>query len=77
MAAGDEMNGRVGEGGEPGLRDPGTRAPGAPQKASRTELFWDIPMSIPLPIEVQRDLDSAHRPFPFLDTTLADLGIQE
>ncbi|XP_037550419.1 uncharacterized protein si:ch211-196f5.2 [Nematolebias whitei] len=32
-------------------------------------------MSVTLPIEVQAG--SAHRPFPFLDTTLADLGIQE
>uniref|UniRef100_A0A3P9CL77 Si:ch211-196f5.2 n=1 Tax=Maylandia zebra TaxID=106582 RepID=A0A3P9CL77_9CICH len=35
----------------------------------------DIPMSVTLPIEVQADL--ANQPFPFLDTTLADLGIQE
>ncbi|XP_037829215.1 uncharacterized protein si:ch211-196f5.2 [Kryptolebias marmoratus] len=32
-------------------------------------------MSVTLPIEVQAD--PAHQPFPFLDTTLADLGIQE
>ncbi|KAG7216785.1 hypothetical protein INR49_021183 [Caranx melampygus] len=32
-------------------------------------------MSVTLPIQVQTDL--AHQPFPFLDTTLADLGIQE
>ncbi|XP_060920185.1 uncharacterized protein si:ch211-196f5.2 isoform X1 [Labrus mixtus] len=41
----------------------------------RVELEWDIPMSLTLPIEVQPD--PAHQPFPFLDTTLADLGIQE
>ncbi|KAL1006375.1 hypothetical protein UPYG_G00071540 [Umbra pygmaea] len=39
----------------------------------RAELDWDLPMSFPLPIEVI----SADQPFPFLDTTLADLGIQE
>lgn len=39
----------------------------------RTELEWDVPMSVPLPIEVI----SADQPFPFLDTTLADLGIEE
>ncbi|XP_034145369.1 uncharacterized protein si:ch211-196f5.2 [Esox lucius] len=39
----------------------------------RAELQWDIPMSVPLPIEVI----SADQPFPFLDTTLADLGIEE
>ncbi|CAJ1082426.1 uncharacterized protein si:ch211-196f5.2 [Xyrichtys novacula] len=41
----------------------------------RVELELEIPMSVTLPIEVQPDL--AHQPFPFLDTTLADLGIQE
>lgn len=41
----------------------------------RVELEWEIPMSVTLPIQVQPD--PAHQPFPFLDTTLADLGIQE
>uniref|UniRef100_A0A3P9PVV5 Si:ch211-196f5.2 n=1 Tax=Poecilia reticulata TaxID=8081 RepID=A0A3P9PVV5_POERE len=35
----------------------------------------DIPMSVALPIELQ--VDGSHQSFPFLDTTLADLGIQE
>uniref|UniRef100_A0A3B4UZZ0 Si:ch211-196f5.2 n=1 Tax=Seriola dumerili TaxID=41447 RepID=A0A3B4UZZ0_SERDU len=39
------------------------------------ELECEIPMSVTLPIQVQPDL--THQPFPFLDTTLADLGIQE
>ncbi|XP_056155181.1 uncharacterized protein si:ch211-196f5.2 [Lampris incognitus] len=41
----------------------------------RAKLEWEIPMSVTLPIEVQPD--PAQQPFPFLDTTLADLGIQE
>ncbi|KAM9332607.1 meiotic recombination protein REC8 homolog [Pholidichthys leucotaenia] len=41
----------------------------------RVEVERDIPMSVSLPIQVEPD--PAHRPFPFLDTTLADLGIQE
>ncbi|XP_038549380.1 uncharacterized protein si:ch211-196f5.2 [Micropterus salmoides] len=41
----------------------------------RVELEWEIPMSVTLPIQTQPD--PAHQPFPFLDTTLADLGIQE
>uniref|UniRef100_A0A3Q0R069 Si:ch211-196f5.2 n=1 Tax=Amphilophus citrinellus TaxID=61819 RepID=A0A3Q0R069_AMPCI len=41
----------------------------------RVEVERDIPMSVTLPIEVQPD--PANQPFPFLDTTLADLGIQE
>ena len=41
----------------------------------RVEVERDIPMSLTLPIEVQPD--AAHQPFPYLDTTLADLGIQE
>ncbi|KAL6098019.1 uncharacterized protein ACO6RY_13418 [Pungitius sinensis] len=32
-------------------------------------------MSVTLPVQVEPD--PAHQPFPFLDTTLADLGIQE
>lgn len=47
----------------------------SPGPTVRVELEWEIPMSVTLPIEVQ--LDPAHQPFPFLDTTLADLGIQE
>ncbi|CAL8398316.1 unnamed protein product [Arctogadus glacialis] len=73
MAAGDENNGPV----EAGERVGGGDAPMPSSKGSRSELLWDIPMSVSLPIEVQRDLDAAHQPFPFLDTTLADLGIQE
>ncbi|XP_034036785.1 uncharacterized protein si:ch211-196f5.2 [Thalassophryne amazonica] len=41
----------------------------------RALLEWEIPMSVTLPLQVQPDL--AHQPFPFLDTTLADLGIKE
>ncbi|XP_071384438.1 uncharacterized protein [Centroberyx affinis] len=41
----------------------------------RAEVEWEIPMSVTLPIQLQPD--PAHQPFPFLDTTLADLGIQE
>ncbi|TKS87974.1 hypothetical protein D9C73_022098 [Collichthys lucidus] len=41
----------------------------------RVELEWEIPMSVMLPIQVQTD--PVHQPFPFLDTTLADLGIEE
>uniref|UniRef100_UPI0037E84D84 uncharacterized protein n=1 Tax=Semicossyphus pulcher TaxID=241346 RepID=UPI0037E84D84 len=47
----------------------------SPGPMVRVELEWEIPMSVTLPIEVQPD--PAHQPFPFLDTTLADLGIQE
>ncbi|CAL8293108.1 unnamed protein product [Lota lota] len=72
MAAGDKTNGPVEEG-----EKMGGDSPMPSGKGSRSELLWDIPMSVPLPIEVQRDLDAAHQSFPFLDTTLADLGIQE
>nr|XP_015810450.2 uncharacterized protein si:ch211-196f5.2 isoform X1 [Nothobranchius furzeri] len=41
----------------------------------RVEVEQEVPMSVALPIEVQPD--PALQPFPFLDTTLADLGIQE
>uniref|UniRef100_A0A3Q3NIJ4 Si:ch211-196f5.2 n=1 Tax=Mastacembelus armatus TaxID=205130 RepID=A0A3Q3NIJ4_9TELE len=41
----------------------------------RVELERDIPMLVTVPIKVQPD--PTHQPFPFLDTTLADLGIQE
>lgn len=50
-------------------------SPGLESKMERAELEWEIPMSVTLPIEVQPD--PAHQPFPFLDTTLADLGIEE
>ncbi|XP_049422042.1 uncharacterized protein si:ch211-196f5.2 [Epinephelus fuscoguttatus] len=53
----------------------GRESPGTRSKLVRVELEWDIPMSVTLPIQVQPD--PAHQPFPFLDTTLADLGIQE
>lgn len=51
--------------------------PGGPADGMtvRVELEWEIPMSVTLPIQTQPD--PAHQPFPFLDTTLADLGIQE
>lgn len=41
----------------------------------RVELEWDIPMSVRLPVQVHPD--PADQPFPFLETTLADLGIKE
>lgn len=44
-------------------------------KMVRVEVDWDIPMSVPVPIQVQPDAANQH--FPFLDTTLADLGIEE
>uniref|UniRef100_A0A671VJY8 Si:ch211-196f5.2 n=1 Tax=Sparus aurata TaxID=8175 RepID=A0A671VJY8_SPAAU len=53
----------------------GRDSPGLRGKIVRVELEWEIPMSVTLPVEVQPD--PAHQPFPFLDTTLADLGIQE
>lgn len=53
----------------------GRDSPGLCGKIVRVELEWEIPMSVTLPVEVQPD--PAHQPFPFLDTTLADLGIQE
>lgn len=80
--AADEVNGSLEEG-EVGLEqnDGGpdclTRqdSRGPCGKMVRVELEWDIPMSVALPVQVEPD--SAHQPFPFLDTTLADLGIQE
>uniref|UniRef100_A0A8C5N6I5 Si:ch211-196f5.2 n=1 Tax=Gouania willdenowi TaxID=441366 RepID=A0A8C5N6I5_GOUWI len=48
-------------------------APGG--KLIRVELEWDVPMEVKLPLEVKPD--PAHQPFPFLDTTLSDLGIEE
>lgn len=53
----------------------GRDSPGAREPMVRVELEWDIPMAVALPIQVQPD--AAHQPFPFLDTTLADLGIKE
>lgn len=53
----------------------GRDSPGPHGETVRVKLEWDIPMSVTLPIQVQPD--PAHQPFPFLDTTLADLGIQE
>lgn len=44
-----------------------------PDSVARALLEWAVPMSVSLPIEVL----SADQPFPFLDTTLADLGIPE
>uniref|UniRef100_A0A3P8RS77 Si:ch211-196f5.2 n=1 Tax=Amphiprion percula TaxID=161767 RepID=A0A3P8RS77_AMPPE len=45
------------------------------RRVADIQLEWDIPMAVTLPIQVQPD--PAYQPFPFLDTTLADLGIQE
>ncbi|KAI7792857.1 uncharacterized protein si:ch211-196f5.2 [Triplophysa rosa] len=45
----------------------------ANDKMVRAELEWSVPMCVPLPIEVLNH-DQA---FPFLNTTLADLGIEE
>ncbi|XP_056221037.1 uncharacterized protein si:ch211-196f5.2 [Seriola aureovittata] len=53
----------------------GRESPGPHSKKVCVELECEIPMSVTLPIQVQPDL--THQPFPFLDTTLADLGIQE
>lgn len=50
-------------------------SPGPRGTMVRVELEWEIPMSVMLPIQVQTD--PVHQPFPFLDTTLADLGIEE
>lgn len=44
-------------------------------KMVRVELEWDIPMSVTLPVQVHPD--PVDQPFPFLETTLADLGIKE
>ncbi|XP_053716064.1 uncharacterized protein si:ch211-196f5.2 [Synchiropus splendidus] len=48
---------------------------GEETEVQRAELDWEIPMLVLLPIQVEAD--TTHQPFPFLDTTLADLGIQE
>lgn len=42
-------------------------------KMERAELDWTVPMCVHLPIEVL----SPDQAFPFLNTTLADLGIEE
>lgn len=70
----------MGEEEEAGLKradDGGDRPAGgdSPGKIVRAELEWDIPMLVTLPVQVRPD--AAHQPFPFLDTKLADLGIQE
>ncbi|XP_055037948.2 uncharacterized protein [Misgurnus anguillicaudatus] len=39
----------------------------------RAEMEWIVPMCVPLPIEVL----SLEQAFPFLNATLADLGIEE
>lgn len=44
-------------------------------KMVRVELEWEIPMSVALPVQVHPD--PADQRFPFLETTLADLGIKE
>ncbi|KAF7667325.1 hypothetical protein LDENG_00067560 [Lucifuga dentata] len=77
MAA-DETNGLLEEGerANRGLGSPAGRdSPRPSGKLQRAEVEWEIPMSVTLPIQVHSD--PAHQPFPFLDTTLADLGIQE
>uniref|UniRef100_A0A669AVX7 Si:ch211-196f5.2 n=1 Tax=Oreochromis niloticus TaxID=8128 RepID=A0A669AVX7_ORENI len=51
------------------------KLPGSHNKILRVRLEQDIPMSVTLPIEVQPNL--ANQPFPFLDTTLADLEVKE
>jgi len=53
----------------------GRECPGPRGKTVRVELEWNIPMVVTLPLQMEPD--PAHQPFPFLDTTLADLGIQE
>lgn len=56
-------------------RPAGEDPPEAPVRMVRVELEWDVPMSVTLPVQVGPD--PTGRPFPFLDTTLADLGIAE
>ncbi|KAM9826943.1 uncharacterized protein ACB057_014380 [Neosynchiropus ocellatus] len=57
------------------LQDEADDAPGEKTEVQRAELDWEIPMFVSLPIQVEAD--TTHQPFPFLDTTLADLGIRE
>ncbi|XP_046880117.1 uncharacterized protein si:ch211-196f5.2 [Hypomesus transpacificus] len=56
-----------------GVPDSPSGSPLPETSQARSHLEWNVPLSVPLPIEVL----SADQPFPFLDTTLADLGIQE
>lgn len=59
-----------------GLDGPAGRdSPGPHGKIVRVELEWDVPMSATLPVQVQPN--PAHQQVPCLDTTLANLGIQE
>ena len=47
---------------------------GGPTTTSKlSQLLWDVPMCVSLPI----DILSPDQAFPFLDTTLAGLGIEE
>ncbi|XP_008305768.1 uncharacterized protein LOC103376958 [Cynoglossus semilaevis] len=50
-------------------------SPGPHDKIVRVKVDWNVPMSVVLPIQMQVDL--TNQEFPFLDTTLADLGIKE
>lgn len=61
--------------GEKEERPAGEDSPETRGKMVRVELEWDIPMSVTLPVQVHPD--PADQRFPFLDTTLADLGIKE
>lgn len=70
--AADEIKRSAGEKEE---RSAGEGSPETRGKMVRVELEWDIPMSVTLPVQVRPDL--ADQRFPFLDTTLADLGIKE
>uniref|UniRef100_A0A087XTS5 Rad21/Rec8-like protein N-terminal domain-containing protein n=1 Tax=Poecilia formosa TaxID=48698 RepID=A0A087XTS5_POEFO len=70
--AADKKQASLGE----GEAEPTGRKLREPQSVMvRVEVEQDIPMSVALPIELQAD--GSHQAFPFLDTTLADLGIQE
>lgn len=74
--AADEIKSLAGERGNGGTDQPAGRdSPGPQGTMVRVELELDIPMSVTLPVQVQPD--PVHQPFPFLDTTLADLGIKE
>lgn len=70
--AADEIKRSAGEKEE---RSAGEGSPETRGKMVRVELEWDIPMSVTLPVQVRPD--PADQRFPFLDTTLADLGIKE
>lgn len=74
--AADEIKSLAGERGNRGADQSAGRDSPVPQGTMvRVELELDIPMSVTLPVQVQPD--PVHQPFPFLDTTLADLGIKE